>query len=53
MISVNTPIPMLEAYVKSAARCRDLASQADVLISNHTAFDGALPKLEATQKRKP
>jgi len=53
VITTNTPIPMLEAYIKSAARFRDLASGADVIMTNHTAFDGTLTKLEATQKRKP
>jgi len=55
VITTNSPIPMLEAYVKSAARFRDIAegSGADVIITNHTAFDGTLTKLEATQKRKP
>jgi metallo-beta-lactamase class B len=46
---------MLEAYVKSAGRFRDLAvgAGADVLITNHTAFDSTLAKLDALQKRKP
>lgn len=55
MISTATPIPMLQAYVKSAARFKDLAegAGADVIITNHTAFDGTLTKLEGLQKRKP
>ena len=55
VISTSTPIPMLQAYVKSAARFKDLAggAGADVIITNHTAFDGTLGKLEALQKRKP
>jgi metallo-beta-lactamase class B len=54
-ITTATPIPMLEAYVKSAGRFRDLAlgAGADVLITNHTAFDSTLAKLDALQKRKP
>lgn len=54
-VSARTPIPMLEAYVKSADRFRDVAegSGADVVITNHTAFDRALDKLDAIQKRKP
>ena len=54
-ITPATPIPMLEAYVKSAGRFRDLAvgAGADVLITNHTAFDSTLAKLDALQKRNP
>ena len=54
-INAGTPIPMLEAYIKSAQRFRDLAvgAGADVIIANHTAFDGTLTKLDALQKRKP
>ena len=55
VITPATPIPMLQAYVKSAARFRDVAegAGADVIITNHTAFDGTLTKLDALQKRKP
>jgi metallo-beta-lactamase class B len=54
-ISAATPIEQLKAYVKSAERFQDLAvgAGADVIISNHTIFDGTLPKLEAVRKRKP
>jgi metallo-beta-lactamase class B len=54
-ISAATPIEQLKAYVKSAERFQDLAvgAGADVIISNHTIFDGTLPKLEAVGKRKP
>jgi metallo-beta-lactamase class B len=54
-ISTTTPIDMLEAYVRSAARFRDtaLGAGADVLIANHTDFDGTLSKLDALAKRKP
>jgi metallo-beta-lactamase class B len=53
-ISVRTPIAMLEAYVKSAERFRDVAvgAGADVIITNHTVFDSTLAKLDALQKRK-
>ena len=54
-LSVATPIPMIEAYIKSAQRFRDLAAGAgaDVIITNHTAFDNALSKLEGEKNRKP
>lgn len=48
-----TPIEQIRAYIGSAARFRDLASTADVIITNHTEFDGALAKLAAVEKRKP
>jgi len=53
-LSPATPIPMLEAYVKSAQRFRDVAvgAGADVIITNHTAFDGALAKLDVLKQRK-
>jgi metallo-beta-lactamase class B len=55
VISASTPIPLLESYIRNAERMRDIAggSGADILIANHTAFDGTLAKLEAVQKRKP
>ena len=55
VITPATPIPMLQAYVKSAARFRDVAegAGADVIITNHTAFDGTLTKLDALRTRKP
>jgi metallo-beta-lactamase class B len=55
VIGVATPIPMLQAYIKSAARFRDVAegAGADVIITNHTGFDGTRAKLDAIQKRKP
>jgi metallo-beta-lactamase class B len=54
-LSPATPIPMLEAYIKSAQRFRDVAvgAGADVIITNHTAFDGALAKIAALKQRKP
>jgi metallo-beta-lactamase class B len=51
--SSATPIEQIRAYITSAARFRDLAATADVLITNHTEFDGALAKLAAEEKRKP
>ncbi|MEZ5287052.1 MAG: MBL fold metallo-hydrolase [Vicinamibacterales bacterium] len=44
-----------ERYVDSAQRFADLAGQAgaDVLISNHTAFDGSKEKLPALASRRP
>ena len=55
VITPATPIPMLQAYVKSATRFRDVAegAGADVIITNHTAFDGTLTKLDALRTRKP
>lgn len=49
-----TPLDQLEAYVKSATRFKDLAlgAGADVIIANHTDFDGTLVKLDALSKRK-
>ena len=42
-------------YIKSSARFRDIAkrSGADVLIANHTIFDGSKTKLPAMATRKP
>lgn len=44
-----------DTYSKSAQRFRDLASAAgaDVLIANHTNFDGTKTKLPALAKRRP
>jgi metallo-beta-lactamase class B len=41
-------------YIKSAERFRDIAAKAgaDVLIANHTKFDGSDKKLPALQKHK-
>jgi len=54
-ISTSTPVEQLRSYIRSAARFRDIAvgSRADVIITNHTAFDGALTKLASEQSRKP
>jgi len=44
-----------ENYANSAQRFQDIAAKAgaDVLISNHTAYDGSVTKLPALAKRKP
>lgn len=44
-----------ETYSNSAERFRQIATTAgaDVLISNHTIYDGSEPKLAALAKRKP
>jgi len=53
--SATTPVEQLRSYIGSAQRFRDLASKAgaDVIITNHTAFDGTLAKLDALKNRKP
>ena len=45
----------LQMYADSAARLRDIVEKAgaDVLISNHTDFDGSKTKLPALATRKP
>lgn len=44
-----------EAYAESAARMREVATEAgvDVLLSNHTEYDGTKTKLPALAARKP
>ncbi len=44
-----------ETYSESARRFKDIAARAgaDVLISNHTIFDGSKTKLPALERRKP
>ena len=44
-----------ETYINSAERFRDVVAKAgaDVLIANHTNFDGSKTKLPALAKRKP
>ena len=44
-----------ETYSNSARKFRDIVrtAGADVLISNHTVYDGSKTKLPAVQKRKP
>jgi metallo-beta-lactamase class B len=50
-----TPREQLNLYVSSAARFREIASKAgaDIIIANHTQFDGTNTKLPALAKRKP
>jgi metallo-beta-lactamase class B len=45
----------LQMYLKSSERFRDIVqkSGADVLIANHTVFDGSKMKLPALAKRRP
>jgi metallo-beta-lactamase class B len=47
--------PRLAAYTKSAERFRDIVTKAgaDVILSNHTAYDGSKAKLPAVLARKP
>jgi metallo-beta-lactamase class B len=45
--------PRIEMYAKSAERFRDIAARAgaDVMLSNHTAYDGSKTKLPAARAR--
>jgi metallo-beta-lactamase class B len=47
--------PRLISYAQQAERFRDLAARADadVLLSNHTIYDGSKTKLPAVKARKP
>ena len=47
--------PRLAPYTQSAARFRDIvdAARADVILSNHTEYDGSKTKLPAVPARKP
>lgn len=47
--------PAFETYIRSAQRFYDIVAKAgaDVLISNHTNFDGSKTKQPALAKRKP
>jgi metallo-beta-lactamase class B len=53
--SAATPTDQLKSYISSAARFEDVAlgAGADVIIANHTVFDGTLEKLAALEKRTP
>jgi metallo-beta-lactamase class B len=44
-----------ETYSASARRFKEIAAKAgaDVLISNHTIFDGSKTKIPALERRKP
>jgi metallo-beta-lactamase class B len=48
-------LPRLKAYAQSAARFRDIVAKAkaDVILSNHTVYDGSKTKLPALKTRKP
>jgi len=47
--------PRLMSYAQQAARFRDLVTKAgaDVILSNHTVYDGSKAKLPAVKARKP
>ena len=47
--------PRLQMYADSAARFKQIAAQAgaDVILSNHTVYDGSKTKLPAVLSRKP
>src|SRR5687767_11893609 len=47
--------PRLMAYAQSAERFRDIVAKAkaDVMLSNHTVYDGSKTKLPAVKARKP
>jgi metallo-beta-lactamase class B len=53
--SAATSTEALRNYVASAVRFRGLAAKAgaDVIFTNHTAFDGTLEKLAALARRQP
>lgn len=44
-----------DTYARSAARFRDIVTRAnaDVILSNHTMYDGTWPKVEALKTRRP
>ena len=48
-------LPRLQAYASSAERFRDVAAKAnaDVILSNHTVYDGSKTKLPAVKARQP
>ena len=47
--------PRLQSYARQAERFREIADKADadVLLSNHTVYDGSKTKLPAVKARKP
>ena len=55
MFNFGANRPRLAAYTASAARFRDIATKAnaDVILSNHTQYDGSKTKLPAAAARKP
>jgi metallo-beta-lactamase class B len=54
-LSANTSKEMLRSYISNANRFLDIAdgAGADVIIGNHTEYNGALARLERTRARKP
>ena len=54
-LSGNTTKEMLQSYIKNANRLLDIAdgAGADVIIGNHTEYNDALNRFEATKARKP
>jgi metallo-beta-lactamase class B len=54
-LNPDTPLDNIRRYLESAVRFRQLAAaaKADVLIANHTVFDGTLAKLDAVGRRQP
>ena len=50
-----TPREQVNLYVNSASRFRDIVGKAgaDIIIANHTMFDGTLAKTAALAKRRP
>ncbi|MEP6715953.1 MAG: hypothetical protein ABJC09_10285 [Terriglobia bacterium] len=53
MTDPSSPVEMLQAYVKSSQRFRDIATGDDVILPNHTAFNGTPLKNAALRSRKP
>ena len=47
--------PRLQSYADQSARFRDIAARAgaDIVVANHTEYDGSKPKLPALAARKP
>ncbi len=55
-VTAERPVSFwFDTYSASARRFKDIAAKAgaDVLISNHTIFDGSKTKIPALEKRKP
>jgi metallo-beta-lactamase class B len=54
-LNPTTSADAIRSYAESAARFRKIAAdaRADVIFTNHTAFDGTLQKIAALATRKP
>jgi metallo-beta-lactamase class B len=54
-VGSNTPAPAVKQYVDSTVRYRELLSKLGVegIISNHTAYDGTIAKVQALAVRRP